>query len=54
MDRLYERQTEILCYLNDHMVEPTPELEEVAKIIGIEITDIEKGWYIPDEQLEKC
>ena len=49
MDRYYERQTEMLCFLNDSCIEPTTDLESAMEIIGIKFIDAENGWYIPDE-----
>lgn len=48
MDRYYERQTELLCYLNDNMVEPTEHYIGIAELFDIEFadTDEQHGWIL--------
>jgi len=50
MDRYYERQTEILCYLNDNMVEPTEHTKGIAEVFDIEFVDTDEthGWVLTE------
>ena len=50
MDRYYEIQTELLCYLNDNMVEPTKHVKGIVKLFDIEFVDTEEthGWVLSE------
>lgn len=48
MNKYYERQTELLCYLNDNMVQPTEHTKSIAEIFDITFIDSDdmQGWVL--------
>lgn len=53
MNEFFERQTDLLLYLNDNMLEPDEHLSEIADIFDIVFvdTDEEYGWIIKNQQI---
>lgn len=51
MSKFEERQTELLCYLNDNMVDPSEQNRCIAEIFDISFiwTDSEDGWHIDED-----
>ena len=51
MDKYYERQTDLMCYLNDNMVEETELIADISDIFEIQFIDdgVKHGWYITEQ-----
>lgn len=52
MKKYYELQTDIMCYLNDNMVEDTEIINGIAEMFDLQFIDDEDrhGWYIIDDK----
>ena len=50
MDRYHERQTELLCYFNDNMVEATEHIKGITELFDIEFVDTDEthGWVLKE------
>ncbi len=48
MDKFEEKQTDLMSYLNDIEVEPTPTILSIAEIFDVEFIK-ETGWWLKEE-----